>query len=231
MKIDFLSDINKGYEKAFNYTAVDSFIIKLVWWHLGIFVLIALLNSVFKIASFYPSPVSWRVIDPISAFISVGLAVVATSMVVFTHNKLRSHYAWRVLVAIGLTIYSYLFVYISGGSIEMHFHFFMIAAVLAVFADWRLGWILLVFTGLHHGILNFVEPGWVYFYGRNDFAVIAHAVPVLVTVIFTTILCTNNRKVVVDLEEMKKAREKELDQIDVLLGEKESLLAKKLNKS
>jgi methyl-accepting chemotaxis protein len=65
-------------------------------------------------------------------------------------------------------------VLISGGSIEMHFHFFMIMAVLVVYSDWRLGWLVLVLTALHHVILNYVRPDWVYFYGRNDFAIVAH---------------------------------------------------------
>jgi len=228
MKIDFTSDINKGYEDALGYKSIDKFIIKLAWWHLAIFTLVAVLVSVFKIADRYPSPLSWRVISVSSAVVTVLIAALATSLVAFTHGRTRTHYGWRVLVTIGLVIYSYLLIYISGGSIEMHFHFFMIAAVLAVFADWRLGWILLVMTALHHGVLNFVEPGWVYYYGRNDFAVISHALPVLVTVIFTTVLCVTHRQALVDLEKMKKDRDQELDQIDKLLSEKETMLAKQL---
>lgn len=226
MKLDFLSDINKGYEDALGYKEVDSFIIKLAWWHLGVFALVALLVSVFKIADAYPSPLSWRVIGMGSAAITVALAALVTSMIVLTHGRLRSHYLWRILVTIGLVFYSYLFVYISGGSIEMHFHFFMVAAVLAVFADWRLGWILVVFTALHHGILNFVEPGWVYYYGRNDLAVISHAIPVVVTVIFTTILCVNHRRALINLKKVEQERDAELDQIDKLLAEKEAEFAK-----
>jgi signal transduction histidine kinase len=225
MKLDFLSDINKGYEEALGYKSIDSFIIKLAWWHLGIFTLVALLVSVFKVSNSYPSPLSWRVISISSAAICVVLAFVATSLVVFLHGKLSDHYRWRVLVSVAFVVYSYLFIYISGGSIEMHFHFFMIATVLAVFSDWRLGWILLALTALHHGVLNFVEPGWVYYYGRNDFAVVSHALPVLVTVIFTTVLCVNHRRALVDIDKMKRAREAELDQIDTLLAEKETMLA------
>lgn len=226
MKLDFLTDINKGYESALGYKEVDSFIVKLAWWHLGIYTLVALLVSVFKIADSYPSPLSWRVVSMEGAASTVVLAIFATCLIVLTHGRVRSHYLWRIFATIGLVLYSYLFVYISGGSIEMHFHFFMIAAVLAVFADWRLGWILVVFTALHHGILNFVEPGWVYYYGRNDLAVVSHAVPVVVTVIFTTILCVSHRRALINLEKMKQERDKELNQIDNLLAEKETEFAK-----
>jgi hypothetical protein len=231
MKLDFLSDINKGYEVALGYGKTDKFIKKLAWWHLAVYAVVAALVSVFKIAESHPSPLSWRVMSVGSAAVTVVLAMIATSLIVFTHGKLRSHYSWRVLVTVCFVVYSYLFVYISGGSIEMHFHFFMIAAVLAVFADWRLGWILVVFTALHHGVLNFIEPGWVYYYGRNDLAVISHAIPVVVTVIFTTVLCVNHRQALVDLENTKKIRDQELDQIDKLLAEKETMLSQQTVKA
>jgi len=47
-------------------------------------------------------------------------------------------------------VYSYLFVFMSGGSIEMHFHFFMVLALVTVDSDWRLGWIVLALTAAHH---------------------------------------------------------------------------------
>ena len=109
-----------------------------------------------------------------------------------------------------MTTYSYLFVLISGGSIEMHFHFFMIMALLVVYSDWRLNWLVLVLTALHHGILNYVHPQWVYFYGRNDFAIVAHGLPVAVTAVFTTLLCENQRRSVAILEETRRTQEEDL---------------------
>ena len=117
--------------------------------------------------------------------LSVGLA--AALIPTLVQGKLDHHYLWRIFVSVALTTYSYLFVFVSGGSIEMHFHFFMIMALLVVYADWRLEWIVLILTALHHGILNYLQPEWVYFYGRNDISVIAHALPVLTTAIFTTL--------------------------------------------
>lgn len=125
--------------------------------------------------------------------------------------------SWRVLVSLTITVFSYLFVFVSGGAIEMHFIFFVIIAMMAVYSDWRLGWIMLAAVGLHHLVLNYLAPSWVYYYGRNDIAVIAHAVPVLVIVGFTSILCRNNRNVIRDLVTVRtglvssvEEREKEL---------------------
>ncbi len=189
MKIDFISDINKNFADALGYQEVDRFMMKMLWWHFGAFLLLAVVNSVFHIASYYPNPFAWRVISLNEAFVSLAIAIVAVLVPVFLKGKIQNHYAWRVLVATAFTVYSYLFVFVSGGSIEMHFHFFVVVALVVMYADWRLGWIVLVLTGLHHGILNYVEPGWVYFYGRNDFAVLSHALLVLVEVIVTTKLC------------------------------------------
>ncbi len=201
MNIDFLTDINKGLESALNYKKVDGFIIKILWWHLGVFILFVFVNAVVKIASFYPSPLAWRVISTSEAIVATVIALLATLTPTLRVGKIRNHYLWRILVTVALTIYSYLFVFISGGSIETHFHFFIIIALLVIYADWRLGWFLFILTGLHHGILNYLEPGWIYYYGRNDLSVVAHALPVLVAVIFTTIISKNNRESVYNLQE------------------------------
>ncbi|HUQ30266.1 MAG TPA: hypothetical protein VM103_01975 [Candidatus Paceibacterota bacterium] len=189
MKIDFITDINKGFAEALGYAEVDAYMIKVLWWHCGVFTLLAFANSVLKVAAYYPNPFAWRVISSTEALVTVGIGLVALLVPVLLRRNIQNHYMWRIVITLAFLTYSYLFVFISGGSIEMHFHFFIIAALIVMYADWRLGWILLVLTGLHHIILNYVQPGWVYFYGRNDFSVISHAVPVLIAVIFTTKLC------------------------------------------
>ncbi len=207
MKIDFLSDINKDYKTAMNYEKVDKFIVTVLWWHFWIFALQAFAASVLRIAETYPSPFAWRIISYTEASSAMLIAVAATAIPALLIGRVKNHYVWRVMVTVCFVVYSYLFVFISGGSIEMHFHFFMLIALLIVYADWRLEWVLLVLTALHHGILNYVEPGWVYFYGRNDFAVISHSLPVLGAVIFTTVLCRNHRDAIVALDSTKNSLE------------------------
>ena len=207
MRIDFISDINKGYESALRYEATDRFILRVLWGHFVAFTLLAFANSVIKLASFYPSPLAWRVVTIPEAIATVLIALAVTLIPAFLAGTIQNHYLWRIFVAAALSVYSYLLVFISGGSIEMHFHFFIVILLLVVFADWRLGWIVAVLTVLHHTILNYVEPGWVYFYGRNDFSVIAHSVPVLVAVIFATVLCETARQSIVSLKEAQKGLE------------------------
>lgn len=199
-KIDFISDINAKFSNALGYPQIDRYMRAVLWWHFATFVVLTFTNSVLKIAENSPNPFGWRVITPKEAIYSLVIAFLATFIPVAIGRKIKNHYHWRILVTTALLFYSYLFVFISGGSIEMHFHFFIIAALITMYADWRLGWILLVFTGIHHGVLNYIQPGWVYFYGRNDLAVISHAIPVLITVIFTTAICEIIRGGVMALE-------------------------------
>lgn len=230
MKIDFISDINRGYETVLSYPEADKFIIKVLWWHLGAFLLLTFLNSVVKLADFFPSPFAWRVINLQEVFYVALLAILATMVPILLVGKIKNHYLFRILVTFALAIYSYLFIFISGGSIEMHFHFFIIIALLIIYSDWRLGWIMLVLTGFHHGILNYIKPGWVYFYGRNDLSVVVHAILVLVIVIFTTVLCKIYKKSVlaalgaqefnINLEAKVKERTAEVEKARIILEEK-----------
>lgn len=228
MAVDFLSDINKQYKEAMNYPTIDRLMVKIIWWHFGVFTLIAFTNSFLKLADRYPSPLSWRVISLTEAAVAVAIGLVAALLPALLRGRLQNHYAWRVLVTTVLTVYSYLLVFISGGSIEMHFHFFMIVSLLIIYADWRLGWILLVLTGLHHVILNYFEPGWVYFYGRNDFAVVSHAFPVLIAVIFTTLITQSVRKTLVDLSDARQGLEATVTEKTTQLKEANQSLEKKV---
>ena len=207
MNLDFTSDINKEYAAAMNYRGVDRFMVAILWWHFGAIILLTFTNSFLKLASYFPSPFAWRVIGLREALVAILVGWAAALIPALLQGKISDHYVWRVLVTVALTTYSYLFVFVSGGSIEMHFHFFMIMALLVIYSDWRLGWIVLVLTALHHVILNYLQPQWVYFYGRNDFSVVAHVIPVIGSAIFTTLLCQNNRRSVEVLEDTKRRLE------------------------
>ncbi len=212
MRLDLVTDINRDYAAAMNYGAIDRYLARILWWHAGFIALMAVANSYFRMALYAPSPFSWRLLGGWEAAVATLLGIAAAAVPALVRGKIENHYVWRIVVSVAFTTYSYLLVFLSGGSIEMHFHFFMVLALLTVYNDWRLGWIVLVLTALHHGILNYVAPTWVYYYGRNDLSVIAHAIPVAATAIFTSLLCTNNRHSVLMLEASR--RELELGMAD-----------------
>lgn len=194
MKLDLVSDINREYANALNYPRVDRFMIKILWWHFGFTVLLAVASSYLELSARFPTPFAWRVLSIDEASAAAGIGLFAAAIPTLIRGRIGNHYVWRLIMSAALTTYSYIFVFLSGGSIEMHFHFFMVMALITVYTDWRLGWFVLVLTALHHVILNYVSPTWVYFYGRNDLAVAAHIIPVASTAIFTTLLCTTHRR-------------------------------------
>jgi serine phosphatase RsbU (regulator of sigma subunit)/anti-sigma regulatory factor (Ser/Thr protein kinase) len=69
----------------------------------------------------------------------------------------------RVAAAsVGLLSSSAVLVHLSGGMIEMHFHFFVMVAVVALYQDWlpflaSIGYVL-----VHHGLIGALDPSSVY---------------------------------------------------------------------
>lgn len=69
----------------------------------------------------------------------------------------------RVLTSsLGLLTSSAVLVHLSGGVIEVHFHFFVMVAVVALYQDWvpflaAIGYVL-----LHHGVVGVLDPSSVY---------------------------------------------------------------------
>jgi diguanylate cyclase (GGDEF)-like protein len=85
----------------------------------------------------------------------VALAVGATSTVV--PQRVRA-----VVAALGLLTSSALLVHLSGGVIELHFHFFVMVGVITLYQDW---WPFLAAIGyvvLHHGTIGTLSPESVY---------------------------------------------------------------------
>ncbi len=222
MKLDFIHDINKDLGEAMDYRRVDRFMVFVHWASFAVLAAVTFLASVMRLADRYQSPLAWRVISGEEAMVVIAVGLVVTLIPTLLAGKMNNHYLWRFLVTVTLTTFAYLFVFVSGGSIEMHFTFFIMVALIAIYSDWRLGWFMLVLVTVHHLILNFIDPGWVFFYGRNDFAAVLHGALVLCAVIFTTIACESNRKSVRGLQEAeahldKLALKKDLEALLVAL--------------
>ena len=203
MKIDLTSDINKDYYDKLNYGQIDDLLVKFLWGTFIFFTLGALAIYYFQPASFYPSPFSWLIMPLDYTLYAIAFAFIATLIPAMLRGKMKNHYHYRLIITAALVVYDYLFVFITGGSIEAHFTFFVVFTMLVTYYDWRLGWFALVLTGLHHFVLNYLAPQFVYFYGRNDVALVAHVLPVLIAVLFTTWLSNNTRDIVTRLDKSK----------------------------
>ncbi|MFI5270139.1 MAG: PAS domain-containing protein, partial [Chloroflexota bacterium] len=69
----------------------------------------------------------------------------------------------RTLIAsTGLITCSAILVHVSGGVIEMHFHFFVMIAVITLYQSWLPYLIGIVYVGLHHGVVGVLDPASVY---------------------------------------------------------------------
>lgn len=194
MKLDFFSDINKENYYVLDYDRIDKWLVKFSWGNALFIVIYSFVIHFLNPSSFYPSPFSWRTIGFPEALIVSTIALLTAITVQLLRGRISNHYTYRFIMTNALMMFSYLLVFMTGGSIEWHFHFFVMFAALALYSDWRLGWWAVIAVALHHGILNFVSPHWVYFYGHNNIAFAAHALIVFFMAIVTTKLSLNNRE-------------------------------------
>ena len=67
--------------------------------------------------------------------------------------------------ALGLVTASAVLVDLSGGTIEMHFHFFVVVGILTLYQDWLPFLLAIGFVTLHHGVLGVLDPKAVYDHG------------------------------------------------------------------
>ena len=227
--MDFISDINKGAYEILGYGETDKYLVKVLWWQFAIFAPYALGLYLLQPAAFYPSPFSWRIISLTEFFWATFLGFITALVMTLLRGRLKNHYLYRFLMVNALIMYSYLVVFISGGAIEWHFHFFIMFAAIVLYYDWRLGWWAIIAVALHHGILNFVAPNWVYFYGRNDFSFVSHALLVLAMAIFTTKLAESGKQAITALHQAKKELENANVELEVKVKERTAELQDKVS--
>lgn len=60
--------------------------------------------------------------------------------------------------ALGLMASSAILVHLSGGYIELHFHFFVMVALIALYQDWVPFLLAVSFVIVHHGLLGTIAP-------------------------------------------------------------------------
>jgi PAS domain S-box-containing protein len=67
-----------------------------------------------------------------------------------------------VAATFGLLASSAVLVHLSGGMIEMHFHFFVMVAVITLYQSWLPFLLAIGFVVLHHGTMGVLDPSSVY---------------------------------------------------------------------
>jgi diguanylate cyclase (GGDEF)-like protein len=64
--------------------------------------------------------------------------------------------------SVGLVTASAVLVHLSGGFIEMHFHFFVMVIIISLYQDWVPFLLAISFVVLHHGVIGVLDPTAVY---------------------------------------------------------------------
>jgi diguanylate cyclase (GGDEF)-like protein/PAS domain S-box-containing protein len=67
-----------------------------------------------------------------------------------------------VVASVGLLTSSAVLVHLSGGVIEMHFHYFVMVGVVTLYQDWRPFLIAIAYVVVQHGVAGAVDPTTVY---------------------------------------------------------------------
>jgi PAS domain S-box-containing protein len=74
----------------------------------------------------------------------------------------RSRTFLATAVGFGLMTASAIFVHLSGGYIELHFHFFVMLVFLALYQDWVPYLLSIAYVAIHHGFVGVLWPEQVY---------------------------------------------------------------------
>jgi PAS domain S-box-containing protein len=64
----------------------------------------------------------------------------------------------EIMACLGLLTSSGLLVHFSGGYIEMHFHFFVMVGLMALYQDWVPFLLAIAYVVVHHGLVGILEP-------------------------------------------------------------------------
>jgi diguanylate cyclase (GGDEF)-like protein len=91
----------------------------------------------------------------------VDVFPICASAVIALRGRLSRHIRSGA-TTLGLVICSAVLVHLSGGNVEMHFHFFVVVGVITLYQDWVPFLLALVFVVLHHGIVGVLAPSAVY---------------------------------------------------------------------
>jgi diguanylate cyclase (GGDEF)-like protein len=74
----------------------------------------------------------------------------------------KTRHFQSLAATIGLVMCSAILVHLSGGIIEIHFHYFVILAAISLYHDWTPFLVAIFFVGVEHGLMGALDPRAVY---------------------------------------------------------------------
>ena len=184
-----VSDFEARYLRRINRISLVFFAL-----HLPVFVLVALFNDT----------------QPLRAALLTGLVLVGPTVAYFTLSNLR---AVSVVYGVTAMFMGGLLVHFGQGpvQIEMHFYFFALIAMLAVYGNPLVILAAALTVALHHLVLWFILPSSVFNYDAQVWVVAIHAAFVVLESVATCFIARSFFDNVIGLEKIVQARTVELD--------------------
>ncbi len=96
------------------------------------------------------------------------LEAVPPTLLVIAAARSRSRLVGSLGVAFGLVTCSAIFVHLSHGLIEWHFHYFVTLAIVALYQEWRVYAMALAFVVVQHGLGSWLRFHDVYNHGHGE---------------------------------------------------------------
>ncbi len=93
---------------------------------------------------------------------SVGEAALVGLAATLAASGWLSRMARAVVASVGLVTASAVLVHLSGGYVEMHFHFFVVVAIIALYQAWIPFSVAIGYTAIHHGVVGVLAPQLVF---------------------------------------------------------------------
>ena len=97
---------------------------------------------------------------------SIGHSLVEAGVIVIfaaaASNRAFNRQIRSIAAVLGLLSSSAVLVHLSGGSVEMHFHFFVMVVIIGLYQDWVPFLLAIGYVVVHHGTIGIIDPGSVY---------------------------------------------------------------------
>jgi methyl-accepting chemotaxis protein len=134
--------------------------------------------------------VIWGLVDG-SPMVALAAGLLTPAPLRFAQTRRADPAAWMVMAVTYPMLAALMLAMASttGWIIDMHMVFFAFLAVLAALADWRVIVVGTLVTALHHLLLNFIAPAYVFPDGADLARVMFHAVIVLIEAAVLIVLC------------------------------------------
>jgi diguanylate cyclase (GGDEF)-like protein/PAS domain S-box-containing protein len=98
----------------------------------------------------YGIVVGWGFLHTLVDCSPIALLAASASLQSASSRRFRA-----MLASVGLLTASALLVHLSGGVTEVHFHFFVVLALISMYQDWTTLLVAIAFVGVHHTMVGF----------------------------------------------------------------------------